>query len=59
LLEIDFRLPAENAFRFGDVGLAHLRIVFTKAKSILGWEPKVDLEQGLAKTIEYFRPRVK
>jgi len=31
----------------------------TKAKSILGWEPKVDLEQGLAKTIEYFRPRVK
>jgi dTDP-glucose 4,6-dehydratase len=31
----------------------------TKAKSILGWEPRVDLEQGLAKTIEYFRPRVK
>lgn len=27
----------------------------TKAKKILGWEPKVDLEEGLLKTIEYFR----
>jgi dTDP-glucose 4,6-dehydratase len=27
----------------------------TKAKKILGWEPKVQLEEGLLKTIEYFR----
>lgn len=27
----------------------------TKAKKILGWEPKVPLEDGLRKTIEYFR----
>ena len=27
----------------------------TKARSILGWEPKVKLEEGLVKTIEYFR----
>ena len=27
----------------------------TKAKSILGWEPKISLDQGLAKTIEHFR----
>ncbi|HEX2931756.1 MAG TPA: UDP-glucuronic acid decarboxylase family protein [Candidatus Binatia bacterium] len=27
----------------------------TKAKEILGWEPKVDLDKGLLKTIEYFR----
>jgi len=27
----------------------------SKAKEILGWEPKVALEQGLLKTIEYFR----
>jgi dTDP-glucose 4,6-dehydratase len=27
----------------------------TKAKTILGWEPKVKLEDGLLKTIEYFR----
>ena len=27
----------------------------TKAKQLLGWEPKVPLEEGLQKTIEYFR----
>lgn len=27
----------------------------TKAKSVLGWEPKVDLEEGLQKTFEYYR----
>jgi dTDP-glucose 4,6-dehydratase len=27
----------------------------TKARKLLGWEPKVPLEEGLTKTIEYFR----
>jgi len=27
----------------------------TRAKTILGWEPKVPLEEGLLRTIEYFR----
>jgi dTDP-glucose 4,6-dehydratase len=27
----------------------------TKAKRVLGWEPKVPLEEGLRETIEYFR----
>jgi UDP-glucuronate decarboxylase len=27
----------------------------TKTKSILGWEPKITLDQGLQKTIDYFR----
>lgn len=27
----------------------------TKAKEILGWEPKVKLREGLEKTVEYFR----
>jgi UDP-glucuronate decarboxylase len=27
----------------------------TKARSILGWSPTVDLQAGLAKTIEYYR----
>jgi dTDP-glucose 4,6-dehydratase len=31
----------------------------TKAKRVLGWEPKVKLEEGLAKTIKYFRSRLK
>src|SRR5262250_209750 len=30
----------------------------TRARTKLGWEPKVDLEQGLVKTIEYFRTKV-
>ena len=30
----------------------------TRARTLLKWEPKVDLEQGLVKTIEYFRHKV-
>lgn len=29
-----------------------------RARSILGWEPKVDFEEGIRHTIEYFRSRV-
>jgi len=29
----------------------------TKAKKILGWEPKVSLKEGLLKTIEYFNEK--
>jgi dTDP-glucose 4,6-dehydratase len=31
----------------------------SKAKALLGWEPKVELEDGLRRTIEYFRKLVK
>jgi dTDP-glucose 4,6-dehydratase len=31
----------------------------TKARQILKWEPRVGLEEGLAKTIEYFRVRLR
>jgi dTDP-glucose 4,6-dehydratase len=30
-----------------------------RAKSLLGWEPKIELEDGLSKTIEYFRTVLK
>jgi dTDP-glucose 4,6-dehydratase len=30
----------------------------TRARTLLGWEPKVHLEEGLVKTIEYFRTKV-
>ena len=30
----------------------------TRARTLLGWEPKVQLEEGLVKTIEYFKARV-
>ena len=31
----------------------------TKARTLLNWEPKVDLDEGLIKTIDYFRARLK
>jgi dTDP-glucose 4,6-dehydratase len=30
----------------------------TRARTILGWEPRVPVEEGLAKTIDYFRRRL-
>jgi len=30
----------------------------TRARTLLGWEPKVPLEEGLTKTLEYFRKKV-
>src|SRR5207248_6106694 len=31
----------------------------TRAKKVLNWEPKVDFEEGIRKTIDYFRDRLK
>ncbi|MDQ3439181.1 MAG: GDP-mannose 4,6-dehydratase, partial [Planctomycetota bacterium] len=30
----------------------------TRARTLLGWEPKVPLEEGLLKTLDYFRTKV-
>ncbi len=30
----------------------------TRARTLLGWEPKVGLEEGLSRTLEYFRKRI-
>jgi dTDP-glucose 4,6-dehydratase len=30
----------------------------TRARTLLGWEPKVPLEQGLVKTIDYFKKKM-
>src|SRR5438874_9071911 len=30
----------------------------TRARTLLGWQPKVSLEEGLTKTLEYFRGKV-
>jgi dTDP-glucose 4,6-dehydratase len=30
----------------------------TKARTLLGWEPKVDLETGLRLSLDYFRKAV-
>jgi dTDP-glucose 4,6-dehydratase len=31
----------------------------TRAKSVLGWEPRVDFDEGIRKTIDYFKTRLK
>jgi dTDP-glucose 4,6-dehydratase len=31
----------------------------SKARKLLGWQPKVQLEEGLKKTIDYFREKIK
>ena len=31
----------------------------TRARTLLGWEPKVPLDQGLMKTLEYFKTKVR
>jgi dTDP-glucose 4,6-dehydratase len=30
----------------------------TRARTLLGWEPKVSLDAGLPRTLEYFRKKV-
>jgi dTDP-glucose 4,6-dehydratase len=30
----------------------------TRARTLLGWEPKIGLEEGLTRTLEYFRTKV-
>jgi dTDP-glucose 4,6-dehydratase len=49
--ELEYRpLPVDDPkVRQPDIG---------RARSILGWEPKVDFEEGIRHTIEYFRTRV-
>jgi dTDP-glucose 4,6-dehydratase len=31
----------------------------TRARAVLGWEPKVDFDEGIRKTIDYFKTRLK
>ena len=30
----------------------------TRARTLLGWEPKIGLEEGLTRTLEYFRTKI-
>jgi dTDP-glucose 4,6-dehydratase len=53
--EIIFVNPTEG--RFTDDPKVR-RPDITKARSVLGWEPKVDLAEGLAKTVAFFKDKV-
>lgn len=45
--------PANEPARLGDV--ARSALSYEKAQRVLGWEPQVDLEEGIARTVEFFR----
>ena len=45
----DKRIQGDPQTRCPDIG---------KARSVLGWEPKVEIRDGLHRTIDYFRERV-
>ena len=32
-----------------------IKEIITKAKKILNWEPKIELEKGIVKTIQYYK----
>jgi len=48
-----FEIKYSGKFRENDP--MRRRPDITKARSVLGWEPKVELTEGLQKTIEYYR----
>ena len=53
----DYRLePNFGPRRKGDV--YRIALDNTRARNDLGWEPKLELEEGLANTVEYFRHAV-
>jgi UDP-glucose 4-epimerase len=51
--------PDEPEFhppRLGD--LRRSRLDNSRADAVLGWAPKVDFAEGVARTVEYFRAQV-
>jgi UDP-glucose 4-epimerase len=52
------RLVPGTEIRFRDVSRAEVRSrvpVIDKARRLLGWEPKVGLEEGLSRTLDWYR----
>ena len=53
----DYRGTAKHGpARMGDV--YRIALDSSKAKAVLGWEPKVNIDEGLALTVDYFREQV-
>ena len=49
---------AVNGFKQPERTREMLYVGLSRARTLLGWEPKVGLEEGLTKTLAYFRERV-
>lgn len=45
--------PNDEPARLGDVARSSLS--YEKAERVLGWTPLVPLDEGVARTVEYFR----
>lgn len=54
--DIVFVKPQDE--RIADDPKVRLRWTLPKARTLLGWEPRVSLRDGLAETIEFFRSRI-
>jgi nucleoside-diphosphate-sugar epimerase len=49
---------ATQAYRSNTDDPRQRRPDLARARALLGWEPRVALEEGLVKTIDYFRGRL-
>lgn len=63
MIETVTRLVGQGEPRFGEIAYRpgenmKLYADISKARSILGWEPKISLETGLVKTIQWIRSRM-
>ena len=54
--EIIYSFPPGYPFR--PIVDPFLSLDASKAKEVLGWEPKVSLDEGLKKTIEYWKNKM-
>jgi UDP-glucose 4-epimerase len=56
-LLIEYKLePRRGPQRHGDV--YRIALDNTRAKEQLGWEPRINLEEGLRLTVDYFRDQI-
>ena len=55
-VDIEYR---PEASKFGDPQYEGREVICRKARQELGWEPKVDIEEGVKRTIEWYRAEFK
>lgn len=63
-LQVESLMGKQGLIRLGEVAYRktepmHYAVKINKAKELLGWEPKISLEQGLMRMIEFVQKRMK